>query len=73
MLTFMQSLAQDSMLRDAYVALLDGLISAENSLDRIGPTSPVDYQRGKVAVLRRLKNDAQGLERTKTDEGEPTT
>lgn len=62
MLTFMQVLAQDSTLRDAYVLLLDGLIAGENSLDRVSPSAPVDYQRGKVAVLRKIRSDVLKLE-----------
>lgn len=59
---FMQLLAQDSMLRDAYVALLDDLIGTENSLDRVDPTHPVDYQRGKVAALRAQREKALAID-----------
>ena len=67
-LTFMQQLAQDSALRDAYVAMLDGLIRTENTLDRISPSAPVDYQRGKVAVLRRMREQVLDLDRPQEKE-----
>lgn len=69
---FMQLLEHDSTLRDAYVALLDGLIADENSLDRVDTSRPFDYQRGKVAALRSLRQQALAIDahRGAPNEGE---
>lgn len=60
---FMETLARDAILRDAYVSLLDSLIAQDNSLDRIDAKTSVEYQRGKVAALRRLRLQTLMLDR----------
>jgi len=63
-------IARDSNIRDAYVAYLDGMIAQENSLDRVSPSQSFDYQRGKVAGFRTLRQHALNLEK-KGDTDEP--
>lgn len=59
---FMQHLAADSSLRDAFVSWVDEDIARENSLDRIDATHPFEYQRGTVAAYRRLRERVVALE-----------
>ncbi len=59
---FMRFLANDSALRDAYVAHLDDLIAAENSLDRVDTGHSVEMQRGRVIELRSLRNEAMSID-----------
>lgn len=69
MVSFVELLAHDPSLRDAFVAFVDAGIAVENSLDRVDTTHSVDHQRGRVAQLRSLKAMTVGLERPK-DEGD---
>lgn len=56
---FFVLLGVNSEIADAFLALIREEVLHENSLDRIGEKSTLDYQRGKVAVLRHLESLAQ--------------
>jgi hypothetical protein len=62
---FFARLAGDASLRDALVAWVDEQIATENTLDRVDATHSLDYQRGRVAVLRSLRTKITALERPK--------
>lgn len=68
MTPFVLLLKQDSALRDAYVAFLDGEIARENTLDQVDAQRSVDYQRGKVAKLRFMRSQATAMDKPSADQ-----
>lgn len=63
-------LAVNSEVCDLFLALLGEDVVMENSLDRIGEKVSADYQRGKVAMIRRYQALAKNavLKRSDTKE-----
>lgn len=64
---FVQALAADAALRDAFEAYLREFLAAENTLDRIDAQHSLDFQRGKVAAYRYVIESVRALERSKGD------
>ncbi len=56
---FWQYLGTHSDACDSFLALLQAEVLQENRLDCINEKNTLDYQRGKVAVLRHLESLAQ--------------
>lgn len=51
-------LRADSALCDDYLSMLGEHLSLENNLDRVDDRHPLDYQRGKVAMLKTFESVA---------------
>lgn len=65
-MTFWERVKNDSELRDAFRDELQSMIDTENKLDRVDDRNSLDLQRGKVMVLRSIKDKIASLDRKDT-------